>query len=107
MNNQPVNLKRYDTRATDRAGMPLDVATFGVRLFEFLLVLGTGGLAVLAIDDALTVAEATLHLRVVFITAIEVLALARQHRHQLRPLQLPAARADDRLRRGPPGDAPR
>jgi len=76
MNKHQKDLKHDAARAIDRAGLPLDIATFGVRLFEFLLVLGTGGLAVLAVNGVLSVAETTVHLRVVFITAIAFAVLS-------------------------------
>ena len=70
MNDLHINLRPEADRQQDRAGLPLDVATFAVRVFEFLLVLATGGLAILIVHDGLTTDEITVHLRVVFIMAI-------------------------------------
>jgi Undecaprenyl-phosphate glucose phosphotransferase len=76
MNSQDVNISPADEGKASRAGIPLDVATIAVRLLEFLLVLGTGSLAIIAVNDTLDVAEIAVHLRVVFIMAIAFAVLA-------------------------------
>ena len=76
MSNLPVNLHVRTERSADRAGLPLDVATFGVRILEFVVVLGSGALAILFAHDGLSAAEIAVHLRVVFITGIAFAVLA-------------------------------
>lgn len=76
MNSQDVNITPANESRASRAGIPLDVATIAVRLLEFLLVLGTGSLAIIAVQDTLSVAEIAVHLRIVFIMAIAFAVLA-------------------------------
>jgi Undecaprenyl-phosphate glucose phosphotransferase len=76
MNSQDVNIIPDAERRASRAGIPLDVATIAVRLLEFLLVLVTGSLAIIAEHDALSGVEIAVHLRVVFIMAIAFAVLA-------------------------------
>ena len=76
MNSQDVNITPAPKSKPSRAGIPLDVATVAVRILEFLLVLGTGSLAIIAVQQTLSVAEIAVHLRVVFIMAIAFAVLA-------------------------------
>ncbi|KAB7648922.1 undecaprenyl-phosphate glucose phosphotransferase [Polymorphobacter fuscus] len=76
MNDPQVNLYRQAERSGGRAGLPLDVATFAVRIVEFLVVLGSGSLAILLIHNGLTESEVAVHLRVVLITGIAFAVLA-------------------------------
>ena len=76
MNSQDVNITPAPESKPSRAGIPLDVATVAVRILEFLLVLGTGSLAIIAVQQTLSVAEIAVHLRVVFIMAIAFAVLA-------------------------------
>ena len=54
----------------DKAGVPLDLAVFAVRLLEFLTVLVTGALAVALVRDSLPVDAVPLYTRVVIVAAI-------------------------------------
>jgi polysaccharide biosynthesis protein PslA len=76
MNSQDVKMTPAPESKPSRAGIPLDVATVAVRILEFLLVLGTGSLAIIAVQESLSVAEIAVHLRVVFIMAIAFAVLA-------------------------------
>lgn len=65
-----------DAKSSDKPGVPLDLAIFCVRIVEFLAVLVSGALAVLIVDDALSVAEMAVYSRVVFIASIAFAVLA-------------------------------
>nr|WP_310525382.1 undecaprenyl-phosphate glucose phosphotransferase [Polymorphobacter sp.] len=57
-------------QAVDKAGVPLDLAVFGVRLLEFLAVLVTGAIAVAFVRESLMPDVVALYTRVVIIAAI-------------------------------------
>jgi len=76
MNSRDVIITPAPESKPSRAGIPLDVATVAVRMLEFLLILGTGSLAIIAVQETLSVAEIAVHLRVVFIMAIAFAVLA-------------------------------
>jgi Undecaprenyl-phosphate glucose phosphotransferase len=76
-----VNNQRFDhpvvpQRATDKPGVPLDIAIFAVRVLEFLVVLGTGALAIFLVRDTLSMEAVTAYTRVVFVAAIAFGVLA-------------------------------
>lgn len=76
MNSQDIRISPEIEGKASRAGIPLDVATVAVRLLEFVLVLLTGALAIVAAHDSLSVADIAVHIRVVFITAIAFAVLS-------------------------------
>jgi Undecaprenyl-phosphate glucose phosphotransferase len=69
--------KPVDTpRAADKPGIPLDVAIFAARILEFLVVLGTGMLAIMLAGDTLGIGSIPTYTRVVFLAAIAYGVLA-------------------------------
>ena len=73
MNDLGVNVEPV---APARRGVPLDIAIFASRVLELSLVLISGAIAILAINDQLSVIEVAEHLRVVFVMAIAFAVLA-------------------------------
>ncbi|MFZ4688119.1 MAG: undecaprenyl-phosphate glucose phosphotransferase [Polymorphobacter sp.] len=61
---------------SDKAGVPLDLAIFGVRMLEFLVVLATGALSTWVVRDTLFGDALTNYARVVFVAAIAFGVLA-------------------------------
>ena len=76
MNDLGMKLEPATTTAPTRPGLPLDLAIFASRILEFTLVLISGAIAILVINDGLSTVDVAVHLRVVFITAIAFAVLA-------------------------------
>lgn len=62
--------------ASDKPGVPLDLAIFCVRVLEFLAVLASGAIAIAFVGDTLTSEEIIVYRRVVFVAAIAYVVLA-------------------------------
>jgi Undecaprenyl-phosphate glucose phosphotransferase len=63
-------------RAGDKPGIPLDVAIFAARIIEFMVVLGTGMLAIMLAGETLGAGSIPTYTRVVFLAAIAYGVLA-------------------------------
>jgi Undecaprenyl-phosphate glucose phosphotransferase len=76
MNDLRMKLEPDDGVNAARRGLPLDLAIFASRVLEFALVLISGAVAILVIDDQLSAVDVARHLRVVFVMAIAFAVLA-------------------------------
>ena len=70
MNDIRMNLEPATDIAAARRGLPLDLAIFISRIFEFGTVLASGAIAIAVVGDQLSAMDMATHLRVVFVTAI-------------------------------------
>ncbi len=76
VNDMRFNVRPVPATSVDRQGVPLDFAVFAVRVLEFLMVLGTGAVALSVVRDTLTDDVELLYARVVIVAAIAFGVLA-------------------------------